>query len=96
MADADRVREIKLRCEGRDIAAETSPTIGRRRLTAVAVPPSVNSIAMPARKVLDHLIPATRMEPGGMAKENRRILPGPFPEGDLESIDFKPMFNGHV
>jgi hypothetical protein len=56
---------------------------------------SVDRVAVPSRKMRDHLIPTARVEPGGVAKEDRRISARPFPEGDLNSIDRISMFNGH-
>jgi hypothetical protein len=50
---------------------------------------------MPSWKMRDRLVPAARVESGGVTKEDRRIGTGPFPQGDLNSIDRKSMFNGH-
>ena len=59
------------------------------------MPSRSDGIAVTTRKIHDHLIPAARMETGGMAKENRRLPAGPFPEGDLDSIHLELVFDGH-
>jgi hypothetical protein len=50
---------------------------------------------MPSRKARDHLVPAACVESCGVAKEDRRIGAGPFPQRDLNSVHGESMFNGH-
>jgi len=42
----------------------------------------------------DDLIPAARVESGGVAKQDRRILAGPFVECDFDSVNGTAMFDG--
>jgi hypothetical protein len=43
----------------------------------------------------DDLIPTARMESGGVAKEDRWILAGPFKKGNFNSIDGNSALDGH-
>lgn len=95
MTDSNRIGQIDLRCKCGHIAAEVSPAVRWRWLAAMAMAASIDGIAVPSWKMRNHLVPAARVKSGGMAKKDRGILAGPFPEGDLNSIDRKSIFDGH-
>lgn len=59
------------------------------------MPANIQRETMPSGKMRDHLIPAARMESSGMAKENRRILAAPFPNGNFNSIDGDSTVDRH-
>jgi hypothetical protein len=59
------------------------------------MPASIDGEAVASRKMRDDLVPAACVKPGRMAKEDRRFPARPFPEGDLNSIHGKTMFDGH-
>jgi hypothetical protein len=50
---------------------------------------------MTTGKMRNALIPAATVEASGVAKEDGRVLAGPFPKGDLKSVYGESMFSGH-
>ena len=43
----------------------------------------------------DHLVPTTRMKPGSMAEQDRRIFPGPFPRRKICPVNDNSVLSGH-
>jgi hypothetical protein len=61
----------------------------------MAMPASIDGVAVPSRQMRDYLVPAARVESGGVAKEDRGVLAGPFPQGDFNSIHRESVFHWH-
>ena len=59
------------------------------------MPAGIQREAVAAGKMRDDLIPTARMESGGVAKEDRWILAGPFKKGNFNSIDGNSALDGH-
>ena len=95
MADTQGIGQAESGRDACDVGAEVSPKVRRRGLAAMTVPAGVDRKTVSPVQATDHLIPASSVEPGGVAKEYRRILPGPFPERDLDTVDCNSMLNWH-
>ena len=87
MSDTQGAGQAEAGRDPGDVGAEVSPKVRRRGLTAMTMSAGVDRKTVPPVQTADHLIPASSVEPGGVAKEYRRILPGPFPERDLDTVD---------
>src|SRR5229473_1629011 len=95
MPNADRTQQIERGGQLREILAEISPRIRRRKFRAVPMPAKIQRVTMSARQVRDHLVPTARVEASGMAEHHRRIRARPLPHCKVHSIDGRIPLDGH-
>ena len=94
VADADRALDVQRRGHRRLVAAEIGPAVEAGALAA-AVATLLDGDDVVARQMVDHLVPHTAVEAGGMHQPQRRCAAAqrgtPFEGGQRQAADADVM-----
>src|ERR1043166_1241662 len=84
MADSDGALDFECARHLHQVAPESAPAVRRLGLAAAAVTARVDRQAAPIGKHADDLVPAPRVEAGGVREQQRWIFAGPLPHRQLD------------